>query len=234
MQRRAFAVAGLAAACLPRGAQAEPAAAPLVLELYTSQGCSSCPPADALLGELATRPGLLPLGFHVTYWDRLGWRDPFSLEAATRRQQRYAATVFGSDQVYTPQLVVHGRRQAVGSDRRAVQAAIAAAEAERAARPAVPLVVSAHTDRVVVEIGAGEGLASLLLVGFDALRTTRVGAGENGGRRLTEVNIVRHMETIGAWRGVAQTIDVRRPEADRVAVLLQANDGRMLGAALLG
>ena len=108
------------------------AAAPLVVvELFTSQSCSSCPAADALLRELAPRPGVLALSFHVTYWNRLGWRDPFSLPEATERQRRYAATLrdgsVEAGQVYTPQAVVQGAQGLIGSDRRAMAAARTAA-----------------------------------------------------------------------------------------------------------
>src|SRR5260370_2452132 len=99
---------------------------PLVVELFTSQGCSSCPPADALLAGLASRPEVLALSFHVDYWDRLGWKDPFSSPEATRRQHRYAE-LLGTGTVYTPQIIVDGRWQAVGSDPGEVERALDAA-----------------------------------------------------------------------------------------------------------
>src|SRR5437764_7545823 len=105
---------------------------PVVIELFTSQGCSSCPPADRLLGELAQRPDVIALGFHIDYWDHLGWKDPLSSPAATRRQRDYALQ-FGRMQIYTPQLVVDGTGEAVGSDRAAVLAALRQAKPEAAA-----------------------------------------------------------------------------------------------------
>src|SRR5271169_3162894 len=99
---------------------------PIVVELFTSEGCSSCPPADALLAELAGRPDVLALSFHVDYWDRLGWKDPFSSPDATRRQHGYA-DLLGLATVYTPQMIVDGRWQAVGSDRSEVERALGSA-----------------------------------------------------------------------------------------------------------
>lgn len=208
-------------------------AQPLVAELFTSQSCNSCPPADALLVELARdRPELLVLSFHVTYWDNLGWRDSFSLEEATRRQRRYAATIahsaYGAGQIYTPQLVVQGRRDAVGSNRRAALAAIAA-EAE-AARPGVPLQVT-DAATVVVQAGEGRGSGTLLLVGYDPLHVVPVRGGENGGRSLTYANVVRGLVTVGAWQGQAVRLHAVRPPGERLAVLLQSSDGGILGAA---
>src|SRR5436190_20900837 len=107
---------------------------PTVVELFTSQGCSSCPPADALLAQLAGRPDLLALSFHVDYWDRLGWKDPFSSAAATQRQHRYAE-LLGLATVYTPQMVVDGKWQAVGSDRSDVEQALSSARRSRGGVP---------------------------------------------------------------------------------------------------
>src|ERR1700740_3591459 len=105
------------AVCLALGvASAGAGERPILVELFTSEGCSSCPPADALLAELAGRPDVLALSFHVDYWDRLGWKDPFSSPAATLRQQRYAE-LLGLAAVYTPQIVIDGKWQTVGSDR---------------------------------------------------------------------------------------------------------------------
>ena len=115
-----------------------------MVELFTSQGCSSCPPADALLSDLArTDPTLLPLDLHVTYWDRLGWKDPFSLPQMTARQRAYSESL-GLDSIYTPQIVVGGRYQAVGSDRAAVAAALAQARGDL---EAVPLSIRADPGR---------------------------------------------------------------------------------------
>ncbi len=206
------------------------AARPVVLELFTSQSCSSCPPADALLAELAASGGdVLPLDFHVDYWNYLSWVDRFSSPAATARQRDYAAAL-GSE-VYTPQLVVHGRYQAVGSDRSAVAAAISRARADAAAGP--ELALTGTGGQLAINLGAGAGSANILLVGFDPQHVTAVKAGENGGRTLTEANVVRSFRIVGTWHGNASQLSVPHPQGERAAVLLQAEDGRILAAASL-
>jgi hypothetical protein len=204
---------------------------PLVLELFTSQGCSSCPPADRYLGALQrARPDVLVLDFHIDYWDSLGWKDPFSLPAATARQQAYDS-LLGSE-VYTPQLVIGGSRQAVGSDEDAVTAAIAAAYQDRAALPPVALTLSAAGAEISVDVAAGSGSAQLWLVGYDDRHTTAIGRGENSGLTETEVDIVRSIRPIATWRGEAMHLEVAKPFGQRVAVLLQQADGRIRAAAL--
>jgi hypothetical protein len=205
---------------------------PLVLELFTSQGCSSCPPADQYLGELQReRPDLLVLDLHIDYWDSFGWKDPFSLPAATARQQAYDS-LLGSE-VYTPQLVIGGTRQAVGSDQDAVTAAIAAAYEDRAALPPVALSVSAQGGGLTVDVAAGSGSGQLWLVGYDDRHTTSIGRGENGGLTETEVDIVRSIRPIAGWSGAALHLEVAKPFGQRVAVLLQQADGRIRAAAAL-
>ena len=216
---------------LPSSARAEaPQQSMTVVELFTSQGCSSCPPADALLAELASaRPDVLALAFHVTYWDRLGWKDPYSLPLATERQRHYAG-LWGDGSIYTPQLVAGGRYQAIGSDRPAVLSALAAAGADRAA---VPLRLASDPAGVTLDVGAGHGRAILFLVGFDPSHVTRIGRGENGGRTLTNINVVRSLATAGVWQGDALTLHAPKPPGERTALLLQADDGRVLSATVL-
>lgn len=207
---------------------AAPVRAATVVELFTSQSCSSCPPADALLTELdRSRPDLLVLAYHVTYWDRLGWRDPYSLQASTDRQRSYAAR-WPDDGLYTPQIVVQGTHQAVGSDRAAVQAALGA---PRPAPVALTLTTDAAGLRIDVGAGAGLGRGSLMLVGFDPTHTTPVGGGENGGRTLMETNVVRSVTRVGVWDGGPVHLAAARPAGERVAVLLQADDGAILASA---
>ncbi|MFN7191410.1 MAG: DUF1223 domain-containing protein [Rhodospirillales bacterium] len=222
-------------AALFAGFLAHPVAAadrPVVVELFTSQGCSSCPPADALLGELAQRKDVLALAYHVDYWDRLGWKDPYSSAAATRRQRQYGDQ-FRLRAIYTPQIVVDGRAEMVGSDRRAVARAIqAAAQATAAPAPRFDIDLVREANDIRVHVGADAALAGarVQLVGYVRGRTTRVTAGENAGRTLAEANIVVSSEILGEGAG-----EWRVPAAaDRAyAVLVQAPDGRILGAAAL-
>lgn len=202
-----------------------------VVELFTSQGCSSCPPADAFLTELArSRSDLLPLAFHVTYWNSLGWRDPFSFDEATARQYVYSRDL-GENSVFTPEMVVDGAKSVAGSDRAAAETAISAARNMR--KEDIALRVWREAGGLRIEIGAGRGTARVVIAGFDPVHRTSVGRGENGGRVLTESNIVRAIRDVGGWTGGAQTIVAARPQGEDAAVLLQGPDGAILAAARL-
>jgi hypothetical protein len=204
---------------------------PVVVELFTSQGCSSCPPANAYLNELSRgRRDVLALAFHVTYWDRLGWKDPFSIEAATDRQGVYGRR-FG-DGSYTPEMVVDGAASAVGSDRAQVGSAIE--NAKRNGRTAAAVNVTKNGEQVSIEVGAGSGSGRILLIGFDHEHTTAIGRGENSGATLTEANVVRSIRIVGQWSGAALRINERFPDGQDVAVVLEAPDGRIIGASRLG
>jgi len=211
-------------------ATAHAAPRPTVLELFTSQSCSSCPPADALLADLAaTQPTLLPLDFRVDYCDYLRWKDRFSLPAATARQRAYAAQLGAG--IFTPQMVIDGQAQAVGSDRAAIMDAIARASAAQPPGPALTL--ARQGNQIAITLGAGTGPATLLLVGFDPMHVTQIGNGENAGRTLTEINVVRSLRTLATWDGTAASLRVPQPAGDHCAVLLQATDGTFLAAATL-
>jgi hypothetical protein len=204
---------------------------PTVVELFTSEGCSSCPPADALLAELAQRPEVLALSFHVDYWDRLGWKDPASSAAATVRQRHYAELLH-TGEVYTPQIVIDGGWQGVGSERGEVERAIGAA---RRRATDLPVHLAAAQDRVRVEIGAGAGEETgvVELIGFDRRRVDEVRGGENDGRTLSHVDVVRGVAEIGRFAGRATTITAPVGwHADRLAVLIEAADGHILGVAV--
>ena len=203
----------------------------IVVELFTSQGCSSCPPADALLVELARdRPDVLPLAFHVTYWNNLGWQAPFSFAGAADRQRRYAVTL-GLDTIYTTQMVVDGRTDVVGSDRPAVWLALQQAASLRPTATSVSL--GRNGDAIDITVGAGVGVGTVWLIGYDAIRRTAVAHGENGGRTLTEANIVRSFVPVARWTG--DTLNLREPvpAGQRVAMIVQMDDGKILGAARL-
>lgn len=227
-----FAVAAMA------GDQPVPATVsdqPVVVELFTSQGCSSCPPAEALLAELAKRHDVLPLAFHVDYWDYIGWKDPFGSAEATDRQQRYSHAL-GLNMVYTPEMVIDGAHDAVGSDQAAVTAAIASA----AAQPKLKLVVLRDDQgNYKVEIPAGDTggePATVWLALFDRAHKTEVQRGENAGQTLVEYNIVREWHKIGMWDGkpteIALNLTPESDEYDACAVLVQlGGNGPIRGAA---
>ena len=222
----------LASICLGLGiASAAGGERPTVVELFTSEGCSSCPPADALLAELASRPDVLALSFHVDYWDRLGWKDPFSSPAATERQQRYAE-LLSLATVYTPQMVVDGRWQAVGSDYAEVQRALDAAGHTVAQ---VPVALAIDRGLAQIKLGAAGDPVSgaVLLIGFDRRHVTAVQRGENSGRTLAHVDVVRGIEQVAQFRGQASVIEVPiHWSCDRLAAIVQAPDGAILGVAV--
>lgn len=214
-------------------------AAPLVVvELFTSQGCSSCPPADAVLVDLARRDDVVALAWHVDYWDRLGWRDPFASRWATERQYSYAASL-GRPNVYTPQMVIAGTRDVVGSRRFEVETAILTAQ--ESGNLAIPLTLSATETEIQISAGAGtiglDAEVRLLLVRYQPRRETPVRAGENDGRTLVEANIVTEAVVLGRWQGQAMTLSAPRTPGLGHAVLLQQmqgdRPGRILAAAKL-
>jgi hypothetical protein len=209
------------------GASATVGERPTVVELFTSEGCSSCPPADALLAELANRPDVLALSFHVDYWDGLGWKDPFSSRAATQRQERYK-TLLNLATVYTPQIVVEGRWDAVGSDRGEVQRALDMARRDHANIP-IALTVDQGKAQIKLSVVDNSVPASVLLIGFDRRHVDNVKGGENGGRTLAHADVVRGVEEIGSAREIVTPIPW---QCDRVAAIVQARDGRILGVAV--
>ncbi|GAB0116419.1 hypothetical protein Acid7E03_04910 [Acidisoma sp. 7E03] len=203
---------------------------PIVVELFTSQGCSSCPPADAYAAELArTRPDLLVLDFHVDYWNALGWHDPFSLAAATARQVAYDRLLH--TETYTPQIVVGGVAQAIGSDRDGVRQAIVAAESGARARAPIMLSLTAEGGHLRIAAGGGPGDGTLWLVGYDRSHRTPIGHGENAGLTETEADIVRSVIKVADWSGAPATWTAARPEGEAFALLLQRPDGTILAAA---
>src|SRR5207248_2505171 len=189
------------------GSAAAPRPTPVLVELFTSEGCSSCPPADALLQTLVNTQSIagaevIALGHHVDYWDRLGWRDRFSSGASTNRQQRYAQ-VFNIDAVYTPQLVVDGRDQFVGSDANAARRTIGRAAAGPHATVAIALgpadagrVTATVTIAELPKISRGDKADLVVAITESGLRSD-VRGGENRGRQLAHAPVVRQLTTIG-------------------------------------
>jgi len=203
---------------------------PVVVELFTSQACSDCPPADALLKQVqAQNPDVLALDLHVTYWNGAAWTDPYSLQGATDRQNYYAGLAQNSE-VYTPEAVVDGEQQFVGSDSATMRSAIDQARARIAAGKAVAVAIAPAGDGLMVQVGPGEDMAAVWLFGFDPRHTTNVLGGENGGTTLSEVNVVRSITRLGAWNGQAVVFKVPLQPGEEFAVLVQKPDGTILGA----
>ena len=240
----AFAFGGLIAGTL---LTAVPAAAQIkgVVELFTSQGCSSCPPADKLLGQYAERKDLLALSYNVDYWDYLGWKDTLASPDNTERQRNYAQAR-GDGQVYTPQVVVDGRTHAVGSNESQIDKTLA----KYPDGLPVHLALSSTGDAITVAIDAADPAAkaqmphaTLWLVMYDRSVTVPIGRGENTGRTITYNNVVRKLRPIAMWKGESMSVDlpkseIKQADVNRCAVLLQAETkdglpGPILGAATI-
>lgn len=235
-RRHPLAVAAvLMSACLAASpmfsANASNTSSPLVVvELYQSQGCSDCPPAQAYLNRLADRPDLIALSFGVTYWDYLGWKDSFASPQFTQRQRDYAARN-GNSGIATPQYWINGRTTVLGANPARVAQII---DGSRGARgPAIGLVAG----KVTIGSGRSDDGADIWLIRYDP-RTIEVPikAGENGGRTLPHRDVVREMVRIGRWNGKPVSVPIRRPAdpAWKTAVILQAGVGGPVLAAAKG
>ncbi len=218
--------AALAACLLAAPAAAADAEHPVVVELFQSQGCSSCPPANARVLAIAGRPDVLALSWEVTYWDHLGWKDTFGNEAFTQRQYDYARAL-GHDGVFTPQVVINGRVDGVGSGNGELAALITQGDRGNTG-PAI------HVTDASAQIGAGAGQADVLLVRYDpATVQVPIRRGENAGETLPHRNVVVQVVRLGTWLG--QAANFQLPAAPRAgltsAVLLQsAGAGPILAA----
>jgi hypothetical protein len=208
---------------------------PVVVELFTSQGCSSCPPADALLGDLAKREDVLALSLHVDYWDYIGWKDPFAQRAYTDRQRSYSRTL-NQRYVYTPQMVINGSLQGVGSDRAEIGKLIDSARKAAASGP--NLTLNGGGAQRVLRIGAGKvaAPATVWLVGFDRAHETPVRSGENSGKKLANHNVVRSLQPVGTWKGAAAEIPLDLSDVaancDGAAVIVQSDETGPIVAAM--
>jgi hypothetical protein len=218
-----------------------------VIELFTSQGCSSCPPADKLMGELAKDPSLVTLSLPVDYWDYLGWKDTLAQHGHSNRERAYA-TVRGDREVYTPQVVVNGVVHVLGSDKAAIENAIAQTRHD-AAPLTLPLTMSVADGTVTVNVPAATGSnnssGEVWLCPITGKAEVAIGRGENRGHTLNYYNVVRRWVKLGDWSGQAQTFtlpvskiadaDFSLKDVDHVAVVVQSGGankpGLMLGAA---
>jgi hypothetical protein len=210
LSRRSFAAlsAGATAATV-LGGRAAAAVGPVVVELFTSQGCSSCLPADAFLGELSRRPGVIALSLHVDYWDYLGWRDTLGSPECAQRQRDYASRR-GDAQVYTPQAVINGGVEMIGSDRQGVLNTVTRDLADER-RTFIPVSITGGKRELMIEVAAapGEPLPTESTVWVIAVVpevVIDIRRGENAGRTVVYTNVVRKIMPVGMWHGEALSL----------------------------
>jgi len=243
MNRRAIAIAAvLACAAVAPAVAGEPRA---VIELFTSQGCSSCPPADKLMGKLAQDSSLVTMSLPVDYWDYLGWKDTLALHGHSNRERAYA-DARGDRDVFTPQVVVNGMVHVLGSDKAAIEGAIA--QTRRAAAPlTLPVTMAVAGGIVSVNVPAGDSSANaeVWLCPITGKAQVKIERGENRGHTLTYYNVVRRWVKLGEWHGQAEKFtlpldklpdaDFTLADVDHLAVIVQSGaaskPGLMLGAA---
>jgi len=230
--RTFFSALGLAAVFGLFGTAAADPLRPVVVELFTSQGCSSCPPAERNLAQLADDPSVIALAYHVEYWDYIGWKDPYGLAVSTERQKRYRQWLRGR-YLYTPQMVVAGRYDVVGSNSGSLKRSLSDAAEE----PGFAIEVRPANGGILLTLPESDsyrGEAQVLCIVYLQRAVTEVARGENAGRTLTERNIVRAVHYMGSWAGSAKEIRFDHAlDADHgVAWLVQdSNSGAILAAA---
>lgn len=214
----------------------------VVIELFTSQGCSSCPAADKLLGELAKDPQILPISLSVDYWDYLGWKDTLALPGHSKRQRAYAGAR-GDRAVYTPQAVINGATHVLGNDKAAIERAVKAARASAAT--ALPVSVAVTGGKVTVDVAAAKTpgqSGEVWLCPIKRQVPVKIGRGENSGRSVVYTNVVRGWVKLGDWNGNAlqftkllSDIVKNGSDVDAMAVVVQAgkfeNPGNVFGGA---
>ncbi|ARQ60297.1 UNVERIFIED_ORG: hypothetical protein GGE64_003353 [Rhizobium etli] len=208
-----------------------------VVELFTAQGCSSCPPADAAFRKLVNQGNIIALAYHVDYWNYLGWADTLSSKENTERQYGYARTM-GRSNVYTPQAIVNGRGHLAGSDLNGINSRIDTYSGEGNGLT-VPISASMRGDELEIKIGAGQGKANVVMVYFDKEKTIEVEKGENSGKKLSYLHSVTNVETVGMWDGKATSLTLpatvlQRPQLEGCAILLQSATADGDPAAILG
>jgi len=214
---------------------------PVLLELFTSQGCSDCPAADHMVTELANRDDVIALSLQITYWDILGWKDTFATEANTRRQKSYAQ-IMNRSGIYTPQMIIDGRLDVIGNQRDRVMRAVATRTGALSRETSIPIVLRKISNRIEIAIpksARGSKSAGTIWVMRTLARgSVNVGDGENRHQQLTYTNLVRDLQRAGEWNGQSMKIDlplnVSKVKYDGIVVVLQAEDfGPVLGAAAL-
>lgn len=232
MNRRSLLIGTASLAAVPAARAAAPG--PWAIELFTSQGCSSCPPADAQLGRLIRRPDIVALSFHVDYWDYIGWKDPFASPANTERQKTYGRTLRQSS-IYTPEMVFDGAAHDPGVNGGSVESLLETAR-RRSANRATPHLERAADGTVAISLEAftlDRYGADVTLAVYDRRHTTPVRRGENQGATLDNFNVVRRFEPVARWDGQAARWTVpadRFADGQGIAVLVQkAGQGPMLG-----
>jgi hypothetical protein len=242
-RRSALGLGAAAAASLVAPTGAEAGGAPVVVELFTSQGCSSCPPADAFMGELVGKPHVIGMSLNVDYWDYIGWRDTLASPANTKRQHDYAKKR-GDNRVYTPQMVINGDRHVVGSDRAGVLRIIDE-ERRRTSRSIVALSIANFGGQVSISVGNAPNdilrkESAILLMTMLPVVTVRIDKGENSGRQVSYFNVVRRILPVGMWQGDSTTFRLPTenllsdPHEGCVCLLQMARSGYIIGAATWG
>lgn len=233
---------GLVLACRAEATTKQPSG---VVELFTSQGCASCPPADELLRNLAKEGDVVALAFHVNYWDYLGWRDTLGSEDNTERQNAYRLAL-GTNGIYTPQVIINGREHTIGSETQKIRDRLAELKGSPEGLTVPVSVKRSDPDRLIIKLGDGrksDRPVHVLLVYFEGEKTITIDKGENTGKTVTYANVVRAVETVGMWDGVSQQIDIPLSalaikKAAGCAVLLQEmvgddRPGPIIGAAIM-
>jgi hypothetical protein len=235
----AYAIAIVCTSAPISGADAEPRA---VIELFTSQGCSSCPPADKLLGQLAGDPSLVALSLPIDYWDYLGWKDTLADPRNSVRQRAYSHAR-GDREVYTPQVVVNGSVHALGSDRDAIENAIMLSH-KSVTTLSLPVTIAVVDGRIRVAVPDGgevHSVGDVWICGLAKAVTVAIGRGENRGKTITYHNVARHWVKLGTWTGKGEiwNVPIRDFDGDAIdqaAVMIQSGSvdkpGTMLGAAV--
>lgn len=207
---------------------------PIVVELYTSQGCSSCPPADAILHELAKRDDVIALALHVDYWDYIGWKDPFGDPAHATRQRAYAMKA-QRNSIYTPEMIVHGVTDIVGNKPMALSKAIAE---HRARKPDVDVDLSRDGNTLKIKgvmLGQQAAPMTIHMLRFTPEETTMIKRGENAGKTLTYANVVEGWTVLGTWDGQSPLSVTAEIAGDKPAVVIVQSEGAgpILAAAVL-